>query len=112
MRSEPSPTSSPQRRSWQHASWSTKSPRPPSPRPYAGPYPPGAALAGPDYVVLIVLASDPELLDLLVRSGCQYLLLGFESSPEFFTKPLLSGEKYHLAFVWIIPTLLKSMFFR
>ncbi len=25
------------------------------------------------------VASDPELLDLLVRSGCQYLLLGFES---------------------------------
>ncbi len=25
------------------------------------------------------IASDPELLDLLMRSGCQYLLLGFES---------------------------------
>jgi radical SAM superfamily enzyme YgiQ (UPF0313 family) len=25
------------------------------------------------------IASDPELLDLLTRSGCQYLLLGFES---------------------------------
>lgn len=25
------------------------------------------------------IAADPEILDLLVRSGCQYLLLGFES---------------------------------
>ena len=37
------------------------------------------------------VAADPELLDLLVRSGCQYLLLGFESISQRSLKAIYKG---------------------
>jgi radical SAM superfamily enzyme YgiQ (UPF0313 family) len=37
------------------------------------------------------ITSDPELMDLLVRSGCQYLLLGFESISQRSLNKIYKG---------------------